>query len=939
MVLSCRAALVASLLLIACPAAARQVASAPGPAPLRDLIRSIDIPYDEFTLANGLRVVVSTDRKAPVVAVSVWYDVGSRHEPAGRTGFAHLFEHLMFNGSENAPGDFFGPLKDIGATDYNGTTYYDRTNYFETVPREALARTLFLESDRMGHLLGAVTQASLDVQRGVVQNEKRQGDNEPSGLVQYRTTAALFPKGHPYGHTPIGSMKDLDAASLDDVKAWFRDHYGPNNAVLVLAGDIDVATARTMVERYFGDIPAGPTTHAPAAPLPTLPRAVEETMTDRVSATRIVRAWAIPGTDRPDSVSLSLAAAILGGTDTARLPAALVDGARVATSVQVETDDRAQGGTFEIVMDVRQGVDPANALRRLDAGLAAFLRDGPDKDEVKRYVTRLIARQIQKTDATGGFGGKAAVLAECTLYRKDPGCYHHDLELLASATPQSVRAAARRWLSRPAYTLTVKPGPRVAGQDAAGVPAPAATPPSAAVTPPAVGKRGAAPAVPDVAAVTFPAIRRVRLTNGIELIHAHRPLPVTFVTMNFDAGRVADAPRCTGLQEMTMAVLGRTSGPLDAAAFGAARDRLGMRIGTGGTEDQSRAMMNVPSVNLRPALTLFAAMVRRPGFARSEVDRARDLQLAAIRQDRTTPFGLSARAAAPLVHGPASPYACSGSSGDPAAVAATTRSDLDAFHRAWLRPDKAKIFVVSDRPLEEVRVALDRSFGDWAVTGAPGIKRTVPPAPATPRIVLLDRPDAPQSLVTGWIPTALTGNADLLMPQTANEVLAGGFLSRINMDLREDRHWTYGASGRFRPLEHSVPYAVTTSVQADRTGASIAAIRDDFAAFLGPRPMTQAEFTRTITGSTRALSGSFESSGSVLSAMIANDLYGRPDDYYATIAARYRSFTLPQLQAALAPILDPARAIWVVAGDTAKVRPQLEALRLPVETMTAEQVR
>ena len=230
-----------------------------------------------------------------MVAVSVWYNVGSKDEPAGRTGFAHLFEHLMFNGSENSPGDYFEPLREVGATDFNGTTWFDRTNYFQTVPRAALDRVLFHESDRLGHLLGAVTQDKLDNQRGVVQNEKRQGDNEPFGLVEYAQLEALFPEGHPYRHSTIGSMRDLDAATLETVGGWFRENYGPNNAVLVLAGDINTAQARPLVERYFGDIPRGPVNEPAQADVPTLPARVDQTMHDRVANTRLYRNWVVPG--------------------------------------------------------------------------------------------------------------------------------------------------------------------------------------------------------------------------------------------------------------------------------------------------------------------------------------------------------------------------------------------------------------------------------------------------------------------------------------------------------------------------------------------------------------------------------------------------------------------------------------------------------------------
>ncbi|RZM21065.1 MAG: insulinase family protein, partial [Sphingomonas sp.] len=349
-------------------------------APVASLVKAVDIPYQTFTLANGLRVVVHTDRKAPVVAVSVWYDVGSKHEPKGVTGFAHLFEHLMFNGSENAPGDFFEPLKQVGATDFNGTTYFDRTNYFETVPTAALPRALFLESDRMGYLTGAITQAVLDEQRGVVQNEKRQGDNQPYGLLGYSITEGLFPATHPYGHDTIGSMADLDAATVTTVKAWFRDHYGPNNAVLVLAGDIDVATAKPMVEKYFGAIKAGPKSALPAAPVTTLAAPVVETIKDRVAAVALTRNWAVPGLNDPDSAPLEVAAAVLGGLSSSRMNNELVRKEKLFTQISVDNSAFSQVGTFNIFGLVRPGVDPAVAGKRLDEVVAEFLKTGPTAD-------------------------------------------------------------------------------------------------------------------------------------------------------------------------------------------------------------------------------------------------------------------------------------------------------------------------------------------------------------------------------------------------------------------------------------------------------------------------------------------------------------------------------------------------------------------------------
>ena len=348
--MSFRLSLGALALLVAAP-----VFAAPEPAPVSELVAKVDIPYEQFTLRNGLRVLVHTDRKAPVVAVSVWYHVGSKDEPAGKTGFAHLFEHLMFNGSENAPEDIFKPLQQIGATDYNGTTWFDRTNYFETVPTSALETMLFLESDRMGHLLGGIDQAKLDNQRAVVQNEKRQGDNEPFGQVEYTIYSTLFPEGHPYRHMTIGSMADLNRASLTDVKTWFRSKYGPDNAVLVLAGDIDLPRAQTLVTKWFGDIRRGPAIKRVVAPVPTLGTPVTKVLTDAVPYTQIHRIWAVEGVNGADTTALSTAAAVLGGLSSSRLDNALVRGDQSAISVSASVQIFEQVGLLSVTANVSPG--------------------------------------------------------------------------------------------------------------------------------------------------------------------------------------------------------------------------------------------------------------------------------------------------------------------------------------------------------------------------------------------------------------------------------------------------------------------------------------------------------------------------------------------------------------------------------------------------------
>jgi predicted Zn-dependent peptidase len=941
--------LLASTALAAAPAMAqtRPVAAAAAKAappikaaPLSALVAPVNIPYEKFTLPNGLTVLTHTDRKAPIVAVSVWYDVGSKHEPVGKTGFAHLFEHLMFNGSENAPGDFFDPLRSIGATDLNGTTSNDRTNYFETVPRPALDRALFLESDRMGYLLGAITQGVLDEQRGVVQNEKRQGDNQPYGLSWYKLSEGLFPQGHPYRHSVIGSMADLDTASLEDVKSWFRGHYGPNNAVLVLAGDIDAATARPLVEKYFGQIPRGPESTLPKIDVPTLAAPVREEMKDRVAATRITKAWAVPGLNDPDSVALDVAMSAFGGLASSRLDNQLVKRDKLAVSVSAGVESLAQGGMLLVSATVKPGVDAKLVEAKLDQMIADYIRTGPTADEVARVATTSAASTIGGLESVGGFGGKAVTLAEGQLYSGDPAFYKKRLGELSAMTPQRAHAAARKWLARPAYTLVVVPGAREGYEEAKAVPKVADTsaPTPAKADGPAQGTRGGLPAVADVGALQFPKVVRSRLSNGIELVYAQRTaVPVTQLSMTFDAGAAADVTGKLGTAGVTMAMLDEGTTTRDSIALSEAKERLGMSMGGGNSADQTQFGFTAPSANLNSATQLFADVLRNPAFDAVELERVRGQTLAQIAQQRTNPKGLVEMTLPPLLYGTRSPYVkLAAGAGDPAAVAKLTRADLIAWRDAWLRPDKAKVFVVSDRPLAEVQAALNAALGGWRATGAAGAKSfpTVRPA-VTPKIVLVDRPDSPQSLIVAAQMSPLQAKSDTLAVTTANTILGADFLSRINMDLREAKHWSYGASGGFRMMQNAVPYVITAPVQADKTGAAIASLREQVKGFLGPNGVTPVEYRRTIDGETRELAGTYETSGAVLDAMRSNDFLGRPNDYQATLPQKYRALTAAKLDAAARAAIDPDRFVYVVVGNAATVRPQLDGLGLPVEVVSA----
>jgi zinc protease len=911
-------------------------------APVSKLVEAVKIPYEQFTLPNGLRVVVHTDRKAPVVAVSVWYHVGSKDEPQGKTGFAHLFEHLMFNGSENSPGDFFEPLQQVGATDFNGTTWFDRTNYFQTVPTAALDRALFLESDRMGYLLGAVTQEKLDNQIGVVQNEKRQGDNQPYGLTEYVIQETLFPKGHPYHHSTIGSMADLSAASLEDVKNWFRAKYGPDNAVLVLAGDIDLATAKEKVTNWFGDIPRGPAITRVNAPVPTLAAPVSKVMKDRVATTRIMRMWAIPGLNDKDASALQVGATVLGGLSSSRLDNALVRKEQIAVSVTASADLFEKIGMFTASADVKPGVDPALVAKRLDALIADFMAKGPTTDEVRRVATRSIASTINGLESVGGFSGKATTLAEGLVYSGDAGRYRTELAELAAMTPAKVTTATRKWLSRPVFSLTVEPGEREKYDDAA----PAKPAAKTAATPAAMIKtkvvgpdRSTLPPVGALTALDFPKIERATLSNGIEVFFAKRSaVPAVQMTVSFDAGSAADPANALGTQSLMLALMDEGTAKRNSVQIAEESERLGATISTGATVDRTNISLFAVTPNLAPSLDLLADIIRNPAFAPAEVERLRGQQLARISAELTQPQGLAGRVLPVKLWGEGHPYgrATSGT-GTPETVKKLDRAALSAFHKAWLRPDTARIFVAGNTSLATLVPLLEKSFGTWAKPTTPKpVKNFSAPIPAaTSKIYLVNRPDSPQSLIVGGKVLNAKGSDDLITLRAANDILGGAFLSRLNMDLRETKGWSYGVGSRIGAQEQQITYTITAPVQADRTGDSIKALRTQISDFLTTRGVTSEELERTMNGNIRELPGSFETAGDVLGGITSVINLKRPDNYYATLAEKYRTVTAAAIDATGRAAIDPSKLIFVVVGDAKVVRPQLDGIGLPVEEIAA----
>lgn len=876
------------------------------PAPAQEIP---EIPFTRYVLPNGLTLVVHEDHKAPIVAVNVWYHVGSKNERPGKTGFAHLFEHLMFNGSEHFNDDYFKVLERIGATDLNGTTSEDRTNYFQTVPVSALDTVLWMESDRMGHLLGAVTQARLDEQRGVVKNEKRQGENEPYGRVWDVMVPSLYPKGHPYSWTVIGSMEDLDAAKLDDVKEWFRSYYGASNATLVVAGDVKPEDVRARVERYFGDVPPGPPLERHEAWVAKRTGEQRQVLRDRVPQARLYMVWNTPQWGTEEDTLLSIAAQVLSSGKTSRLYKRLVYDDQIATDAMAMQGTSEIGSTFFVQASARPGGDAAPVERAIREELARFLAKGPTKDELERARTQRIAGFIRGVERVGGFGGKSDVLAEGQVYGGDPAAYQRELAWLKAATPAKVAAAARRWLSDGAYVLTVEPVPELAAgkgiDDRAKRPEPG-TPPD--------GK--------------LPPFERATLPNGIQLVVANRPaVPAVQLSLIVDSGYASDQGGVPGTAKLASAMLDEGTRTRSALQISDELQRLGATLSTGANLDQASVSLSALKVNLDASLAIFADVIRNPSFPQADFERLRKQQLASIEQESARPMSIAMRVLPRFVFGPDHAYGSPlTGSGTLASVRSLSRKDVEGWYRAWFRPNAATIVVAGDTTLAEIRPKLERLLGGWARGETPR-KNVGPVALPAAGLYVIDRPGAVQSLVLMGTVAPPRNNPEEIPQEVMNTILGGQFIARINMNLREDKHWSYGAGTSFMDASGPRPFIGYASVQADKTKESIQELMKEFKGIRGGRPATAEELATAQASLTLSLPGQWETSRAVLGSISELVRFGFDDRYFDGYAARVRAVKLDEVTRA-AQVIDPARLVWVVVGDRKKIEPGLRELGL-----------
>jgi len=868
-----------------------------------------DISYEKFVLDNGLTLIVHQDSKAPIAAINVWYHVGSKNEPNGRSGFAHLFEHLMFNGTENYDDEYFKPFEKVGATDMNGTTNFDRTNYFQNVPKNALDLALWMESDRMGHLVGAITQEKLDEQRGVVQNEKRQGENQPYGQVYNRIIDSAFPKGHPYDHTVIGSMEDLNAATLDDVKDWFKRYYGPNNATIVVAGDVTPEEAKARVEHYFGDI-------APSDPIYKYTDWVakregsqREIIEDRVPQGRVYLVWNVPGVTSSESQSLELLSDVLASGKNSRLYKRLVYDDQIATDVSAYKWQMEIAGLFIIQATAKPGQDLATVEEVVREELQMILDEGPTEEEVERVKTKSNANFIRGIERIGGFGGKSDILAQSEVYYGSPDAYKTELQHISTTTAEKLQETATKWLSDGDYTLEVHPYPDMK-----------------ALTESA--DRSKLPDTGDFPTVDFPNLQRTTLSNGLEIVLAERSsVPLVQFELLVDAGYASDQYSSPGTASLAMNTMDEGTDSKSSLEISGALDDLGASLNTSSDLDLSYVSLSTLKENMDASLDLFADVILNPSFPAKEVERLKKEQIARIQREKQTPIQMAVRVFPNLLYGEGHAYSnpLTGS-GTEGTVSALTQNDLSSFHETWFRPNNATLVVAGDVSMDELKPRLEKLFSDWSEADVPTKNIAKVDYPNQSRVFLMDRPGSQQSIIfAGHVAPPKSAPNDLAI-DAMNSILGGTFTARINMNLREDKGWSYGAQSLLLDAKGQRPWIIYAPVQTDKTSESMQEILAELNGYMGDKPATEDELAKTKSNKTLTLPGRFETISAVSDGVADIVRFGYADDYYDTYADAVRSLSLNDVKDATNEVLHNDNLTWVIVGDRAKIEPAIRKL-------------
>lgn len=927
------------------PAAA---ASAPMVAPR--------LNFEKYKLKNGLEVILLEDHRLPLVATNLWYHVGPANERPGLTGFAHLFEHMMFQGSKHVPDDaHFKLLEGAGANDINGTTDFDRTNYFETLPSNQLELALWLESDRMGFLLDRLDSAKLANQRDVVRNERRQSENSPYGLVEEEVYHLLFPKTHPYYASVIGSHADIESARLKDVREFFKTYYAPNNASLAIVGDIDKTQAKALVEKYFGPIAAGPPVPKINVTTPPITSERRAVVTDQVELPRVYMAWITDPIYKPGDAEADLLAMILGGGKSSRLYKRLVYERQIAQDVSVSQNSLILGSVFQIQATAKPGVKPEDLERAINEELDAVRKEGVTADQLARARNIIQTRTVQGLETLGGFGGVADRLNQYNHYLGDPAYLAKDLERYDRATTAALQQVAREKLTNNSRVVVYGvPGKKVvndvpktpeAEERAAttdGNTAPSQTGGNTAQaqasgnTPQAQASGNAAQAndswrnqPPPAGApsrLALPVPKSFKLANGLTvlLVEQHN-LPVVAANLVVLSGSEANPANKPGLASFTADMLDEGTAKRSTLQIAEDAAAIGATLSTGSSSDSSSVSVRTLKKNADAALELVADVALQPAFAAKELERVRNSRLTQVLQQRDNPNVLASKVFNSEVYGTSHPYGYT-ELGTEESIKGITREEMSKFWQTGYVPGNAALVVAGALSESELRALAEKHFGKWTGKASP-IERPEVRAAAARRILLVDKPGAPQTALRIGMVGVPRANPDYVPIQVMNTNLGGLFSSRINMNLREKNGYTYGAGSSFQFRRGPGPFFTATSVRTDVTAPAVREIFNEFERMRASE--VNAEELKIAKDSfARSLPGLFETTAQAAASIGQLFIYDLPLDYYRTLPGKIDAVTVADVRRAAEKYLLPDSMVIVAVGDRSKIEPELLKLNL-----------
>jgi len=923
-----------------CGFAVAPIANAADNLPSAKPLKVPELKYEKFTMPNGLVVLMHVDHRLPLVAVDLWYHVGPLNERAGRTGFAHLFEHMMFEGSEHVGEKaHIKYVEGAGATDVNGTTDFDRTNYFETVPNNQLELALWLESDRMGFLLEGLDREKLTNQRDVVRNERRQGEGTPYDLASEKIYQLLFPSDHPYYADVIGSHADIEAARLNDVRDFFKQFYTPNNASLAVAGDFDPVKLKALLTKYFGPIPKGPAVEPVTVVTAPITEQKRATVTDTVKLPQIRIAFLLPAAYTPGDADGALLTHILGGAKASRLDQVLVYKQQVAQSVNCRHNSLKLTSIMECSITAKPNVKLEDLEATFWQEVAKLQTDGPTKEELDSARAVNLTQKITGLERLGGFGGVADTLDKYNQYTGDPGYLSKDLASYQAATVASVKQTAAKYLNKnQAVVVSCVPGKKVVDD----VPrSPANTDADVKLTQPYTAAfedqqnwRKTVPAAGPAVAFSLPTPKTFTLKNGLQVyLVEDNKLPVLSASIFTRAGSENNAAPQAGLATLTAALLNEGTTTRNATQLAEDTERIGARLATGASMDAAFASLTVLSNNTDAGLDLLSDVVQHPAFNPDDLERIRKQRLVGIAQEGDSVIATARRVGPRLLYGDR-PYGES-PIGTIDSVRSLTRDDITSFYANHYGSADSALILSGDLSLEEAKHLAEHYFGAWTGTATAAV--TLPPAPAPPslRIALVDKPGAPQTALVVYGLGLPVTTPDLQTLQVMNYTLGGAFASRINMNLREVHGFTYGANSIFATYRDGGSFYAGGLIKTDVTAPATQQLMLELKR-IQSEPPTEAEVKEAKIARVQSLPGQFETTNATASAMASIFLYKRPLDYYATLPASYLAVTPQDVERVAKADVHPNHLIIVTVGDRAKIEPSLKELNLaPIEYVDA----